>query len=128
MAFAGELCAAPGLMRWRRRRTRGGWLGVLGLNLLAQAAAVAACDSLDSVGKVVQQVPAVGHLDRVRGPESAAFGVAAGAVAADDPARAISCRPLGLRLDLGVGVAEVGRGKAAVDRVDVELDEVDQLV
>jgi hypothetical protein len=45
---------------------------------------VATCDPVDGVGEVMQQVPAVSYLDRVRGSESAAFGVAAGAVTADD--------------------------------------------
>jgi len=53
-------------------------------SLFAQAPAVVAGDPVDGVGQVAEQVPAIGHLDRIRRADSGTFGVASGAVSADD--------------------------------------------
>jgi len=87
MALAGDFCALPtDAQPWCRRRYGRRQLSrlPLGLGLLAQAGAVGSRDSIDGIGEVVQQVPTIGYLDRVRRSQAGAFGLASGAVSTDD--------------------------------------------
>jgi hypothetical protein len=62
-----------------------------------------AYDPLDRGGEVVQQVPPVGYLHRVRGAMCGALGVAAGTIAADHLDAEVGVEPGGQRIGRTLG-------------------------
>jgi hypothetical protein len=83
--------------RFRRlRESKALILGVVG----HPAAAVPPDGLLDVAGKVVPQVPAICHLDRVRCAGCRAFGIGAGTVPADHPRSRVIPQPLRQRFRL----------------------------
>jgi hypothetical protein len=90
--------------RWSRLGGGWGWLGDgIGRGLVPQAFPVSAHDLVHGVGQVVEQVPAVRHVDRVGCAVAGSVGVAAGAVAADHLGTGMGAQPV------GEGVAEAIR-------------------
>jgi hypothetical protein len=68
-----------------------------------QAAVVRGDSLLHLLGQVVPQVPTVGHLDRIGGAGSRAFGVGPGAVSTDHLGAGMRAQPGGERVGLPIG-------------------------
>ncbi len=95
-------------------RRRGGWLHLLGGAV--EIAVVAVDHGTDGIAEIAQQVPAVGHLDRLRRALADPVGIGAGTVTRDDLDPGMLTKPLRQRLGLTVR-------QQVHDLVALEVDE-----